>query len=365
MIDFRQLVSNRHPTIWQRLVRVSMIPLAFPYWLAAIAKNRLYEHGQKEIFDSPLPTISVGNLSVGGTGKSPMVAWVARYLRSRGVRVALLSRGYGQLDDGRNDEALELELTLPDVPHLQNPDRIASARLADEELQMQALVLDDGFQHRRMGRDLEIVLLDASEHPRTRHVLPWGLFREPISGLRRADVIVLTRASQSDSKDLDRLREQISNIAKQKPLLLNANHQPRTLLSDSGKRLECSELKGKRVLAFSGIGRPDSFVSTLGSMQAEVVDSRVWPDHHAYQREDIEQLTQWVRKQDAIDYVVCTLKDLVKIRLETIGGTPLFAVAIEIQFESDGEMAFQQMIDTCMEQGLPRSDGLGHNAEPR
>ncbi|MEM8733060.1 MAG: tetraacyldisaccharide 4'-kinase [Planctomycetota bacterium] len=348
MIDFRHLLSTREPKFWQRLVRGLLIPWALPYWLVASLKNWLYEQGGKEAFSSPLSTISVGNLSVGGTGKSPMVAWVARQIRSRDVRVAILSRGYGQLDDGRNDEALELELTLPDVPHLQNPDRVASAKLAEDELQMQALVLDDGFQHRRIARDLEIVLLDASEHPRTRHVLPWGLLRESIRGLSRADVIVLTRCDQAVPCELERLESTVARIAKREPLLLRANHEPSSLVTHGGERIPCSALEGKRILAFCGIGRPDSFILTLESLGATVLQSRAWPDHHAYDRSDIEDLSQWASSAQKVDYVVCTLKDLVKIRLDAVGAVPLVALAIEIRFAGEGEESLMRTIDDCI-----------------
>ncbi len=157
-------------------------------------RNLAYDWGLLRSYRSPLPVISVGNLSVGGTGKSPCVAWIARWLRAHDIRVAILSRGYGQLDSGQNDEALELELQLPDVPHLQHWDRSASAVLAHEELEMQALLLDDGFQHRRMARDLDIVMIDATDPPSALHVLPGGLLREPLSALRRADVVLLSRA---------------------------------------------------------------------------------------------------------------------------------------------------------------------------
>ena len=138
--------------------------------------------------------ISVGNLTLGGTGKTPMVEWLARWFRSHDVRVAIVSRGYGAVDGGQNDEARELEEKLPDVPHLQDPNRAAAARVAIDELATQLIVLDDGFQHRRLGRDLDIILIDAVEPFGYDRVFPRGMLREPLSGLRRADVIGLTRA---------------------------------------------------------------------------------------------------------------------------------------------------------------------------
>ena len=130
-----------------------------------------------------MPVISVGNITTGGTGKTPMVAWLARWFRNQDVRVALVSRGYRAEAEGQNDEARELATLLPDVPHLQNPDRVAAARIAIDELETQLIILDDGFQHRRIHRDLEIVLIDALQPFGFGHVLPRGLLREPLRGL--------------------------------------------------------------------------------------------------------------------------------------------------------------------------------------
>jgi len=121
-IDFRKLITKSKPNPTEFILRGLLRILCAPYWVAAKLKNIAYDRGWKEVHPTPLPTISVGNLSVGGTGKSPVVAWIARELRQQELRVAILSRGSGPLDDGRTDEALELELALPDVPHVPHPD---------------------------------------------------------------------------------------------------------------------------------------------------------------------------------------------------------------------------------------------------
>ncbi|HEY1186298.1 MAG TPA: tetraacyldisaccharide 4'-kinase, partial [Gemmata sp.] len=135
-----------------------------PYGLAARTRNALFDRGWKRTHRAPVPVVSVGNLTLGGTGKTPCVEWVARFFREREVQVTILSRGYGSAG-GQNDEALVLEDNLPDVPHLQGADRVALAATAVEELEAELLVLDDGFQHRRLHRDLDIVLIDATRPP--------------------------------------------------------------------------------------------------------------------------------------------------------------------------------------------------------
>src|SRR5207244_2544053 len=149
--------------------------------------------GWKRVERAGVPVVSVGNLTLGGTGKTPCVEYVCRFYRGLDLLVAILSRGYGA-EHGPNDEALVLEEDLPDVPHLQGADRVALARVAVEELESEVLVLDDGFQHRRLGRDLDIVLLDALEPFGLGRLFPPGLLREPVGSLRRAGVVVLSGA---------------------------------------------------------------------------------------------------------------------------------------------------------------------------
>jgi tetraacyldisaccharide 4'-kinase len=155
------------------------------YGLGVAVRNAAYDRGWKTAHHARVPVISIGNITLGGTGKTPMVEWLARWYRRRGVRVTLLSRGYGH-EGGINDEGLVLEENLPDVPHLQDPDRVRLAEIAAVELEAELIVLDDGFQHRRLARDLDLVMLDALDPFGLRRLFPRGLLREPIRALRRA-----------------------------------------------------------------------------------------------------------------------------------------------------------------------------------
>src|SRR5690606_6118545 len=178
------LISGQRRGFAARLARGALTLGELPYALAVLWRNRRYDRRPELVQHAPIPVVSIGNLTTGGTGKTPLVAWVARYLRGLDLRVVLLSRGYGAPDGALNDEALELEQRLPDVPHVQQPDRVAAVNLAAEEFASQIAVLDDGFQHRRLARDLDIVLLDALQPFGYGHLLPRGLLREPLKGLR-------------------------------------------------------------------------------------------------------------------------------------------------------------------------------------
>ncbi len=275
-----------------------------------------------------------------------MVHWICNTLRGPVLNstdqwppiVTILSRGYGAVDGGLNDEGLELEIRLPDVPHLQNPDRVSSAQIAIDELETELIVLDDGFQHRKIARDLDIVLLDATNPFGFGHLLPRGLLREPISSLSRADAAILTRSNLVNQSQ----RSQIKTRAlAQNPDLVWAEtvHAPNSFRSSTDNQKPVSEFQNLNVLALSGIGNPEGFISTLEGVGTTVIDSMEFPDHHRYTREDIDKISSWIQKtqkehQQEVDAVVCTLKDLVKIRTDQIAGVELFALEINIEFLS-------------------------------
>ncbi len=192
---YLRLISGAARGPMPTLERLALRAASLPYGLAVRLRNAAYRLGWLSSRRVGVPVVSVGNLTAGGTGKTPCVAYVARYYRRLDRCVAILSRGYGGAG-GRNDEALVLEEELPDVPHLQGADRVALAATAIEELESEVLVLDDGFQHRRLARDLDLVLVDATEPWGHGYLLPRGLLREPASALRRAGVVLLTRCDQ-------------------------------------------------------------------------------------------------------------------------------------------------------------------------
>jgi len=343
---FRDIVSGRRRGAAAQLWRAVLHAASVPYGWAAAIRNRRFDRGAREVLRPGVPVVSVGNLTVGGTGKTPMVQWIARHARNEGVRVAILSRGYGAEEGGVNDEALELELALPDVPHLQNPDRAASAEIAVEELASQLLLLDDGFQHRRLARDLDIVLLDATEPFGFDYLLPRGTLREPVSSLRRAAVMVLSRADMIDAGERDAVRRRALE-ASPHAAWCEVEHRPAALVDSNGANEPLEVLRGLTVVGFCGIGNPIGFRHTLETLGARIVAWREFPDHHAYDRDDVEELGSLARESGA-RMLVCTRKDLVKLRVPALGGTPLSAVAIELSFFS-GEEALRAALGTLIE----------------
>ena len=346
MTSLRELVTDPKACLPVVCLRQLLRIASWPYWVAISCRNLAYQVGWKKSFRSPLVVISVGNLTVGGTGKTPTVAWLAQWLRARDLRVAILSRGYGQLDSGQNDEALELELQLPDVPHLQHWDRVASAKLAEEELDMQVLVLDDGFQHQRLARDLDIVLIDASESRLALRLLPGGLLREPLRSLQRARVVLLTRCDQADASKLDWLRRQIHKHNSQ-AILARAEHCPTRIDVHPSGSSSLAEMRGRRAIAFCAIGNPNSFFSTLRSIGVEVVDQKTWPDHHAYSAEDVQQLVEWTKQHSDVEWILCTRKDWVKLQMAKIGALRLGALVVELKVV-EGLVEMETQLDVAI-----------------
>jgi tetraacyldisaccharide 4'-kinase len=323
------------PTLQRWLLRGA----AIPYGLAVRLRNLLYNRGWLRSERVSAAVVSVGNLTVGGTGKTPCVEYVASFYRARVLRVAILSRGYGSTG-GRNDEALVLEENLPDVPHLQGADRVALARTAIEELESEVLVLDDGFQHRRLFRDRDLVLIDATAPWGHGYLLPRGLLREPITGLRRAQVVVLTRCDQVGSDRRAELRHQIGRLAPG-VVVVESTHRPVELVNSERATAALTVLREKPVAAFCGLGNPESFRRTLLDLGATVTAWRTYPDHHPYSRADVEELRAWARTLAADTNIVTTQKDLVKIGLTRLGDCPLWALRIRLHVEA-GEVELER-----------------------
>jgi tetraacyldisaccharide 4'-kinase len=326
---FHDIVSGRKRGMMAIAARLGLSAASLPYGSAVWARNRLFDAGWKKQCRVGVPVVSVGNLTVGGTGKTPCVEYVARFYRERGVRVTILSRGYGAAG-GPNDEALVLEDNLPDVPHLQDADRVALAGIAVEELEAELLILDDGFQHRRLARDLDIVLVDATDPFGHGRLLPRGLLREPPSSLSRADAVVLTRCDQAPDSNVNQLTTHVRKLAPGRPVV-QTTHAPVGWQQQGQPDRPVDTLRGRPVAAFCGIGNPEAFRATLREVGSEPIAFRTFPDHHAYSRADVDALRTWARQQPTDAALVTTQKDAVKLRIDRIGERDLLALRVGLQ----------------------------------
>jgi tetraacyldisaccharide 4'-kinase len=298
-------MSRRIEDIWERdgLATRVLAPLAWVYGAITGIRNAAYDTGVLRSHALGLPTVSVGNLSVGGTGKTPVSAWVAQELARRGARPAILLRGYG------DDEPRVHARLTPGAIIVADPDRVAGARRA-RAAGATVLVLDDGFQHRRARRDLDLVLV-AAEQGAARRRLPAGPLREPARALRRADALLVTRKTAS-AQEAEEVGERWSRAAPGIAVIhlhLGAGELRPAVPAPGAPPPPVPRLAGRRVLAVSAIGAPEAFEGQLRAAGAEVERAR-FPDHHAFGDSDVRELA---RRAEAAGLVVCTLKDAVKL----------------------------------------------------
>lgn len=324
--DFREIVGGQRrgfgATCWRALFAT-----VEPVYTAAVRlRNWQFDTGRRPIAKVNVPVVSVGNITLGGTGKTPFIAWLANWFTQRGVRVAIVSRGYGAKPGQPNDEARELAEKLPQVPHLQNSRRAVAAEQAIEQHGAQLILLDDGMQHRYLHRDLEIVLLDALEPFGHNHVFPRGTLREPLAGLARADVIALSRRDTIDeptARAIERRARQYNSQA----VWIELRQAPRGLRGRAGQTTPLTHLHDQRVLAFCGIGNPTGFRRTLADCGVSITDCVEFADHHTFTTADWQSL-QLQAQQSGATALVCTHKDLVKLPPAKVADIPVWALEI-------------------------------------
>ncbi|MEK6248372.1 MAG: tetraacyldisaccharide 4'-kinase [Planctomycetales bacterium] len=344
---FRALVSGQRHGPLAAVTRCCLRLAELPYSWAVRCRNHAYDVGKRSVLRLDVPVISVGNLTLGGTGKTPTVEWLARHFLQQQYRVAIVSRGYGTQAGKLNDEAMELAEKLPEVPHVQNSDRVAAARRAVRDHNCQLILLDDGFQHRRLARDLDLVLIDSLEPFGFEHIFPRGTLREPVTSLQRADVIALTRADMVDEQQRKRIRRRVRKLARN-AVWLEIVHQPTALMDIEGNSQPLDQIENQRIAAFCGIGNPVNFRRTLSQCSWDVVGWREFADHHDYSPSDVESLQRWSENCGS-NALVCTRKDLVKLREFWPADMPLYALTVETKIV-EGLEKFYALLDPLLSQ---------------
>jgi tetraacyldisaccharide 4'-kinase len=357
--SFKRLVDGTAHGMGPMLARVVLAGLAAPYGLVIGCRNAAYERGFLRATQGAIPVISVGNLTLGGTGKTPLVAWLARTMAARGLRPAIVSRGYGAARGERSDEAAELAILLPGVPHVADRDRVAGVRTA-AAAGAEIALLDDGFQHRRLARDLDIVAVDATDPFGGGRLFPRGLLREPLSGIARSQAVVLTRAASVDARRRSEIRHVLTTACRGAlpKVWIEATHRPVRLRSATSATQPLDRLAGARIAAFAGIGNPAAFRASLENLGATLAGFRPFPDHHAYTTADLQAVGDWAAGLRA-DLVVTTLKDLVKARVDTLADIPLFAleIALELLPGGDSSAGLESLLEPIVARATGRTVG--------
>lgn len=309
------------------LARAVLTPAALLYAGVSGARDALYDIHALRSQSASIPVVSVGNLTVGGTGKTPVAAWIAAGLAARGASPAMILRGYG------DDEPLVHRSLNRSVPVIVGADRLAAVERAATDGATVA-ILDDGFQHRRLLRDVDLVLISADQWTNHLRVLPAGPWREPLHAVRRASLIVVTCKAMSD-EHVDRVHDRLATVAPMVPRV-SVRILPLDLVNtlDRSEARPVSSLAGAHVGIVASIGDPTAFVAQIRALGARLdprVDAKLFPDHHAFSDRDVAQVARDLKH---VDLVVCTLKDAVKLSARWPRlGTPLWYVSQHVQVE--------------------------------
>lgn len=328
-----------------RVASIALAPLSGIYEALVRSGNALYSRDFFRVHDVGAPVISVGNLTTGGTGKTPLVEWIARELADFDRCVCILTRGYRRQSTGRllvsNGHELLANVTQAgDEPVLLaenlkgkaavicDADRVAAAQWAIENLKSDVFVLDDGFQHQRIARDLNIVTIDATNPWGNGMLLPAGILREPRTALLRASCVVVTRAG--DLEEFEKIQAEIQELAPDIPILQSRMSirglQP---LNNSATVTSIDDLRSLPAAAFCGIGNPESFFSLLSRHEFDLRFTRALRDHFSYAQADLNRIAEAARAHDA-QLLLTTCKDAVKLRSLNIS-LPCYAVEIQIE----------------------------------
>jgi tetraacyldisaccharide 4'-kinase len=335
--------------------------LLFPLYLISLlyrfiiqSRHTMYTTGILKSYSLPCKVISVGNITVGGTGKTPTVIYLAQLFNQQGIKTAVLSRGYkgkssekaAVVSDGKHillntvdagDEPVLLSQALPGVPVLVGKDRVVSGRYAVDHFSPDVVLLDDGFQHMRLKRDVDILLLDFLHGFGNGCLLPRGILREPLSHIRRAHLFLLTK--KTERADTFGLEKKIAAVHPGARMFF-AEYRIKCIATlKEEKIIEPGHLKGKKVLALSAIANPRYFSYLLRESDISVTEEWKFPDHHYYTANDVENLEKYLNR---IDFIITTEKDSVKMDAELFKKLPILVAKIMIAI--DDEQGFKDTL---------------------
>ncbi len=338
-----EVMEDRHRGLGPDVLRALATGASWLFAGGAHLRLWLYEQGVLKRRRAPLPVISVGNLTAGGTGKTPFVSYLARGLSGQDHKPAILARGYrASSKGGANDELLMLSRQCPELLTVPNPNRLAGCMRAREEGADVAL-LDDGFQHLALKRDLDILLVDATRPFGNGQLLPRGTLREPADHAARADIVVLTRVDLAGLGAVGELRTWLSRLKPGVPII-ECSFQARQLrpLTEDGETLAAEDLSGKRVGAFAALAAPRGFGRTLRAQGATVAYSRRFRDHHLYTAADLATVVAEAGAAGA-EILVTTEKDAVKLEELPAPEIPLYCLTIEAEVEGGEDFLWAEV----------------------
>ena len=342
-------------------------------------RETLYKKGLLQSKRLPCPVISIGNLTIGGSGKTPMTIYVAELIQSLGYSVAIISRGYkgqaekigGVVCDGRKicmgpdeagDEPFMIAERLKTVPVIVGKNRFKAGILAIKEFRPDFLLLDDAFQHLKLHRDLDLVLLDSNKPLGNTYLFPRGTLRETAFALSRGDAVILTRSDIGKAPSLDQIKKHVprtpifhsAHIPYIYKIVTGNSAQSEDSLTSSSE-YDFGAFKNKRVFAFSGIASNDNFRRTIESFQCKLENFSEFPDHHQYSEKELDKVVRSAMDVSA-EFIFTTEKDYVRIAHKIKWPMDLVIIGIEISFGTN-DIAFKSFIISQLQRLIKRSTG--------
>jgi tetraacyldisaccharide 4'-kinase len=327
-----------------QLIVYLLLPWSFVYGLGVFCHRNFYR--LIGVYKAPKPVLSIGNITVGGSGKTPLVIWLARNLQDKGFKSVILLRGYMPQASRNSDEADMLNEQIPYIPVLTGSNRVANIRQSRKVLPVDVYICDDAFQHWPLHRDLNIVTIDAVNPFGNGHLLPAGILREPLSSLKRADVFILTKMGASNNIQV--VSSRLKGINPQ-ALIVESRYKSAGAVDVFGTlTLPDDFLKLKRVAGFCAIGDPLSFELSLKNSGADVGKLFTYMDHHIYKKDDIQRMLVFCRSQN-IQVLVTTHKDAVKLRSfkDLFDGVHLVYIPVQLEITKGSDEFFQKIISIC------------------
>jgi tetraacyldisaccharide 4'-kinase len=338
------IMSGRRKGFMDQMIVYLLVPWTFFYRLGVVChRNYCALLGR---YKAPKPVISVGNITAGGAGKTPVVIWLAKNLQAKGLKSIILTRGYMPKASDVSDEADMLNEQIPYIPVLSGGNRAASVRKAEKTLPADIYICDDAFQHWGIHRDLNIVAIDAANPFGNGFTLPAGILREPLSALKRADIFVLTKTD--GSKDVQGLTRKLKGI-NPGAMIVESRYKSGAAIDMSNAVLPEEFLKGKSVVGFCAIGDPLSFESSLKNSGAQIAGFFTYMDHHVYTPKDIRHLLEFCRSKN-ISVLATTHKDMVKLRKfkDSFKGVSLVYIPIQLEVIKGDNELFQKILSVCV-----------------
>jgi len=349
---WHKLISRQRTGLSAVLLNLLLGIAACAYSIIIRLRNFLYSKNWLKAHCVNAVVFSVGNITAGGTGKTPLVIWLCRFLQQKEIQCAVLTRGYKTRTQRQvvTDEPAILAESCPQVKVIVNPDRVEAADEAVDKFGAKVLIMDDGFQHRRLHRDLDIVTIDATQPFGYSRMLPAGLLREPVASLKRADAVVITRCDQTAESELSKLEEKLKLVNPDMTIARSIHAAVCVKYMDSYSRRNDSieELRNKKIFAFCGIGNPNAFLNTITKLGANLVGSGIYNDHCHYTDSDIDDIHGQANRLEA-DLILTTQKDWTRTALLTSvkKDIPFAYLAIEIKF-LDREDKLKELIEDAL-----------------